>query len=82
MKKIRFKNPTQLAKNLKQKTKIRSKSSNTRIKKQDLSQTKISQDQLSTRSKINAKNQTNQMEVKIKQKSNKTKERLNPIFQN
>ncbi|GAA7124337.1 hypothetical protein HpCHN48_14380 [Helicobacter pylori] len=33
MKKIRFKNPTQLAKNLKQKTKIRSKSSNTRIKK-------------------------------------------------
>ncbi|GAA8321131.1 hypothetical protein HpBT192_14550 [Helicobacter pylori] len=55
MKKIRFKNPTQLAKNLKQKTKIRSKSSNTRIKKQDLSQTKISQDRLSTQSKINTK---------------------------
>ncbi|GAA7726287.1 hypothetical protein HpBT014_15390 [Helicobacter pylori] len=66
MKKIRFKNPTQLAKNLKQKTKIRSKSSNTRIKKQDLSQTKISQDQLSTRSKINAKNQTNQTKWKLK----------------
>ncbi len=71
MKKIRFKNPTQLAKNLKQKTKIRSKSSNTRIKKQDLSQTKISQDQLSTRSKINAKNQTNQTKWKLKLSKNK-----------
>ncbi|GAA7990364.1 hypothetical protein BTM329_02910 [Helicobacter pylori] len=71
MKKIRFKNPTQLAKNLKQKTKIRSKSSNTRIKKQDLSQTKISQDQLSTRSKINAKNQTNQTKWKLKLNKNK-----------
>ncbi|AHN38376.1 hypothetical protein HPOKI128_05420 [Helicobacter pylori oki128] len=29
------------------------------MKKQDLSQTKISQDRLSTRSKINTKNQTN-----------------------
>ncbi|GAA8471286.1 hypothetical protein HpBT252_02790 [Helicobacter pylori] len=71
MKKIRFKNPTQLAKNLKQKTKIRSKSSNTRIKKQDLSQAKISQDQLSTRSKINAKNQTNQIKWKLKLSKNK-----------